>query len=700
MNRKLTEPDPRRVKEIFTEAAERPPEARPEFLREVCGDDEPLRRRVETLLRSLEEAGDFLAAPTQTSVAGGGGTGGDELPPGTTLGNRYRIVALAGKGGMGVVYRAEDLVLGQTVALKLLPDEVGGDATRWDRLREEARLARRIAHPNVCRVYDVGEADGRRFLSMEWIDGEDLATVLRERGRPAPDRAVSVARQICAGLAAAHDCGILHRDLKPTNVMLDERGVARITDFGVAAFAPEAGGARAREGTPRYMSPEQRSGAPSTFQSDLYSLGLLLYEWFTGTHPAPDGSPAEFREPPPPSRGAPEIDPEIERAILRCLEVDPGRRPASARSIVASFPEADDAGDALAEAQRKADRIAAFRVEMDELRRSGVLRIGEDQVRAVEEHHERTLRDLAARFDVDLTERGKRLSLGLRAISLVGATAMAASLYYFLFRIWGLLTTPLQVAILIAAPVGLLIVTALVARRDRSGYFTSLAALTALSAVVVETSQLEATFNLVPSPVSVLVWAAFALVLGFGFGLRLPVVFGVALGSVFLAGVVHDAAGGAWFQCFARPESFLPAGLLLLAVAIVPRRRGDRPFRPIYDTFAVVLLVAPALFLGMFGGLSYLALGRKPVEIAYQAAAFVLSGGAVGLGLALRRREMVYTGTVFFVAMIFASFAKWCWSLMPRYLFFFLVSLAALGVMLALTRLRRRYAARWTEAAS
>src|SRR5215471_5740912 len=151
--------------------------------------------------------------------------------PGTTLAQRYRIVALLGKGGMGEVYRADDLTLGQPVALKFLPEAAARDEDARARFRNEVRTARRVSHPDVCRVYDVGEVNGQTFLSMEYVDGEDLASLLRRIGRLPADKALEISRQLCAGLAAAHREGVLHRDLKPANVMLDGRGRAVMTDF-------------------------------------------------------------------------------------------------------------------------------------------------------------------------------------------------------------------------------------------------------------------------------------------------------------------------------------------------------------------------------------------------------------------------------------------------------------------------------------
>src|SRR5213080_4201689 len=157
--------------------------------------------------------------------------------PGTILADRYRIVGLIGRGGMGEVYRADDLKLGQTVALKFLPESLASDPAWVERFYAEVRHARQVSHPNVCRVYDVGEIGGRHFLSMEYVDGEDLASLLRRIGRLPPDKAVEIARQLCAGLAAAHERGVLHRDLKPANVMIDGDGHVRITDFGLAGVS-------------------------------------------------------------------------------------------------------------------------------------------------------------------------------------------------------------------------------------------------------------------------------------------------------------------------------------------------------------------------------------------------------------------------------------------------------------------------------
>ncbi|MCA9751866.1 MAG: serine/threonine protein kinase, partial [Gemmatimonadetes bacterium] len=257
-------------------------------------------------------------------------------------------------GGMGDVYRADDLTLGQSVALKFLPESLQADADRRRRFLNEVRTAREVAHPNVCRVYDFGEVEGRSFLSMEYVDGEDLAALLRRIGRIPQEKGVEIARQLCAGLGALHDRGVLHRDLKPANVMLDGRGRVRLTDFGLAGADGAITGAEARAGTPAYMAPEQLAGERADVRSDLWALGLVLYEIFTGKRAFEADSIADLarrqRETTPTSVTTllPDLDPAIERVIARCLDPDPARRPASAFAVAAALPGGDPLAAALA----------------------------------------------------------------------------------------------------------------------------------------------------------------------------------------------------------------------------------------------------------------------------------------------------------------------------------------------------------------
>ena len=303
-----------------------------------------------------------------SSTAGSASSSSSEegrFVPGTLLGDRYRIVSLLGTGGMGEVYRATDLRLSQQVALKFLPAELARDPKFLERFNNEVRIARQVSHPNVCRVYDIGEAEGLAYISMEYVDGEDLHSLLRRIGRLPPDKALEIARKLCAGLAAAHDKGVLHRDLKPSNIMIDGRGHVLITDFGLAGVIGSIEGAEVRNGTPAYMAPEQLSGKEVSTQSDIYALGVVLYEMFTGKPPfvastrdellklAQQGTPAN------PRSIVKDIDPGVEGVILRCLAPDPRARPASAFATLAALPGGDPLAEALAAGETPSPEMVA-----------------------------------------------------------------------------------------------------------------------------------------------------------------------------------------------------------------------------------------------------------------------------------------------------------------------------------------------------
>src|SRR6267142_2101687 len=254
--------------------------------------------------------------------------------PGQMLAERYRIVGLLGRGGMGEVYRADDLKLGQPVALKFLPEHL--------------------------------LIDGRHFLSMEFIKGEELSSLLRRIGRLPQDKAIQLARQICAGLAAAHDVGVLHRDLKPANVMIDGDGNARILDFGLAGLVEEFGDDEMRAGTPAYMAPEQLEGKEQSVKTDIYSLGLVLYELFNGNKAfeattlnkliklrRSDATPTN------PTSIVKDLDPVVEKVIDRCIQKDPSLRPSSALQVAAALPGGDPIAAALAAGETPSPEMVA-----------------------------------------------------------------------------------------------------------------------------------------------------------------------------------------------------------------------------------------------------------------------------------------------------------------------------------------------------
>ncbi len=310
-------------------------------------------------------------SPNQSPAGATPGSGtskgrGARFQPGTLIGDRYRIVALLGRGAMGEVYRAEDLRLEQDVALKFFFYE-GVDphviAERVRKLSAEVRLSREVTHPNVCRVHDLdefdfdapGSAERSRLpvLSMEYVSGEDLAGLLRRIGQLPADKTIDIARQLCSGLAAAHARGIIHRDLKPANVMIDGGGVAKITDFGLAGLAADLKNSPKAAGTPLYMAPEVLRHGGATERSDLYSLGLLLHEMITGKPVFTAGSLEELADKQdqpilPPSASVRYVDPQVEAAIMKCMARDPADRPSSALEVISMLPGGDPLAAALA----------------------------------------------------------------------------------------------------------------------------------------------------------------------------------------------------------------------------------------------------------------------------------------------------------------------------------------------------------------
>ncbi len=253
---------------------------------------------------------------------------------------RYALEALVGRGGMGHVYRARDVLVGDVVALKTLElgKEPGSDAI--ERFRREVRLARRIAHPHVARMHDLGEHAGQHYLTMEYVEGQDLRSLIAREGPLAPVRAARIALAVCEGLAAAHAAGVVHRDLKPANVLVEKDGRVVLTDFGIArALVDEA--ARTTQGTagtPMYMAPEQLSSGEVDARADLYAVGLMLYEMLTAAMPFSGDSPmavafARLRQPPPDPRAKTAVPDTLAGLVLHCLAREPDERPAHALQL-------------------------------------------------------------------------------------------------------------------------------------------------------------------------------------------------------------------------------------------------------------------------------------------------------------------------------------------------------------------------------
>jgi serine/threonine protein kinase/tetratricopeptide (TPR) repeat protein len=268
-----------------------------------------------------------------------------ELATGSTFAGRYQVIEELGRGGMGRVYKVFDERIKEKVALKLLKPEISADEASIERFSNELRFARKIAHRHVCRMFDLGEDDGARYITMEYVPGEDLKSVLRMMGQMSAGKAVLVARQVCEGLAEAHRLGVVHRDLKPQNIMIDREGNVRIMDFGIARSLKVKGmtGAGVVIGTPEYMSPEQIEGQEVDGRSDVYSLGIILYEMMTGRVPFEGETflSIALKQKTEPPRNPREINPQVPddlvRLILRCLDKDKAKRFQGAQDLLSDL---------------------------------------------------------------------------------------------------------------------------------------------------------------------------------------------------------------------------------------------------------------------------------------------------------------------------------------------------------------------------
>ena len=265
-----------------------------------------------------------------------------ELNPGTTLGARYEILRVLGQGGMGTVYLARDRELDRIVALKTIREDLASSTDTFRRFKQELILARQITHRNVIRIFDLGQAEGIRFITMEYIEGEDLQRVLKREKKLEPARAANIIGQVCRALEAAHGEGVIHRDLKPQNIMLDKKDRAYVMDFGIARSTLASGMTHtgAVVGTPDYMSPEQAKGLPVDARSDLFAVGIIFYEMLSGDAPFPADTTMGklWKRTSEPARPLREIDKNIpeplSRIVKHCLEIEPERRFASASELL------------------------------------------------------------------------------------------------------------------------------------------------------------------------------------------------------------------------------------------------------------------------------------------------------------------------------------------------------------------------------
>jgi eukaryotic-like serine/threonine-protein kinase len=337
--------DTERIEELYHQALAKPKAERAAFLAEACGGDEALLRELQSMLDALEKAGGFMELPALGHVARQAGQAGSQLLAGHQLGP-YRVGVLLGRGGMGEVYRAVDTRLDRPVAIKILPDLFAGVPERLARFEREAKLLASLNHPNIASIHGLEEAEGKRFLVLELVEGKTLSERLSKNPLPM-DEALGICCQVAEGLEAAHEKGIIHRDLKPANVKIDPAGKVKILDFGLAKAYQQEGSIQnlsesstltaemTREGvifgTAAYMSPEQATGKPIDKRSDIWAFGCLLFECLTGGQAFHGGTITEILaailKGEPDWQALPAAAPwKVKDLLHRCLQKDPRER--------------------------------------------------------------------------------------------------------------------------------------------------------------------------------------------------------------------------------------------------------------------------------------------------------------------------------------------------------------------------------------
>ena len=345
------------------------------------------------------------------------------------------------------------------------------------------------------------------------------------------------------------------------------------------------------------------------------------------------------------------------------------------------------AGDRNA-AQQRVDRIHAFQAELNQLQRDGLLELPPEQHQRLTTHHAQLLRELGQQFDVDTTAGQKQMSLGMRVVSFLGALALAASVFLFFYRIWGLIATPIQLLVLIGGPVLAVLAMEWTRRREHSPYFTSLAGLVAFAAFVLDLHLVGSIFNITPSPNAFLVWGAFAFLLAYTHDLRLLLVAGILCLLTYLSASVGTWRGVYWLSFGERPENFLPAGFLLFLVPAVINHKDRPDFPGYYRLFGMLTVLLAVLILSHWGMGSYLHLVAKDVETLYQILGFALAGLTIWIGVRWSWPALTNLGSTFFVIDLYTKFYDWWWDWMPKYLFFLTLGLVAILLLMVFKRLR------------
>ncbi|MFO0775320.1 MAG: DUF2157 domain-containing protein [Nitrospiraceae bacterium] len=347
-------------------------------------------------------------------------------------------------------------------------------------------------------------------------------------------------------------------------------------------------------------------------------------------------------------------------------------------------------------AQARVDRIHAFQAELTQLQQEGHLTLSADAQRELATHHTELLHTLEHTFDVDTTTEQKQMSLGMRIVSLLGALAFAAGIFLFFYRIWGLITTPIQLLLLISAPILALFIMEWTRKHKRQPYFTAIAGLVAFAAFVLNLQLVGRLFNITPSPKALLPWAALAFLLAYLHNLRLLLVAGILCSVAYLSVIVGTWRGLYWLSAGDRPENLFPAGLLLCLVPVAIRHHSHADFPAYYRFSGLLTILLAILVLSHDGHSSYLLLPSHSIEVGYQLIGFLAAGLTIWLGIRQGWPSITNLGSTFFAIDLFTKFYDWWWDWMPKYLFFLSLGCIAILLLFVFQKLRTHSSARAT----
>jgi len=345
-------------------------------------------------------------------------------------------------------------------------------------------------------------------------------------------------------------------------------------------------------------------------------------------------------------------------------------------------------------AQQRADQVQAFNAEIKCLKDENVLELDDNQRIAISRYQTSLLEALTHQFDIDTNVRQKQLSTGMKIASFVGALALAASIFFLFYQFWGYLTTPVQVSILIAAPLLTLLLTYLISQREDTGYFTKLMAMVSFACFVLNLVMLGQIFNIEPSDKALLAWAVYGFLLAYAFDVRLLLAMAILSLAAFIAARVGSWSGMYWIHTGERPENLLLPAIIIFSVPLFNNQwisqKNFSGFSPIYRVFGCLLFLIPVLVLSNWGRGSYLNIEPNIIEGFYQLTGFIVSAGLIALGIKKQWSDVINTGNVFFVLFLYTKIFDWWWEIMPKYLFFLVIALSSVLMLFVYKRVRKQ----------